>query len=48
MTEHEINPAEIVLIAPGTLPKTTSGKIQRALTERLWREGRLKVVSGVA
>jgi acyl-CoA synthetase (AMP-forming)/AMP-acid ligase II len=48
VTEHEINPAEILLIAPGTLPKTTSGKIQRALTATLWREGRLKVASGVA
>jgi acyl-CoA synthetase (AMP-forming)/AMP-acid ligase II len=47
-TEHEVNPAEIVLIAPGTLPKTTSGKIQRALTANLWREGRLKIVSGAA
>ena len=44
VTEHEVNPAEIVLIAPGTLPKTTSGKIQRALTARLWRERQLKTV----
>ena len=48
VTEHEVNPTEIVLIAPGTLPKTTSGKIQRALTQSLWRDGRLKVVSGAA
>ncbi|HEV2334825.1 MAG TPA: fatty acyl-AMP ligase, partial [Stellaceae bacterium] len=48
VTEHEINPAEIVLIAPGTLPKTTSGKIQRALTARLWREAHLKTVRGDA
>jgi acyl-CoA synthetase (AMP-forming)/AMP-acid ligase II len=44
VTEHKVNPAEIVLIAPRTLPKTTSGKIQRALTARLWREGQLKTV----
>jgi hypothetical protein len=25
-----------VLIGPGTLPKTTSGKIQRNLTRQLW------------
>jgi acyl-CoA synthetase (AMP-forming)/AMP-acid ligase II len=42
VSEHEVNPAEIVLIAPGTLPKTTSGKIQRALAARLWRDGALK------
>jgi acyl-CoA synthetase (AMP-forming)/AMP-acid ligase II len=33
---HEINVDEIVLIAPGTLPKTTSGKVQRNLTRTLW------------
>jgi acyl-coenzyme A synthetase/AMP-(fatty) acid ligase len=30
-----------VLIRPGSLPKTTSGKIQRSLTRRLWLEARL-------
>ena len=44
VTEHEINPGQIVLIAPGTLPKTTSGKIQRVLTQALWCEGALKTV----
>lgn len=39
--EHEVAPYAIVLIRPGTLPKTTSGKIQRALTRELWREGGL-------
>jgi acyl-CoA synthetase (AMP-forming)/AMP-acid ligase II len=46
VTEHDVNPTEIVLIAPGTLPKTTSGKIQRSLTARLWREGELKTLRG--
>ena len=31
VTEHEIVPYEIALLRPGALPKTTSGKIQRAL-----------------
>ena len=30
---------EIVLLRPGALPKTTSGKIQRALTRQLWLGG---------
>jgi len=30
------------LIKPGALPKTTSGKIQRSLTRRLWLERRLE------
>jgi acyl-CoA synthetase (AMP-forming)/AMP-acid ligase II len=39
--EHELFARHIVLIRPGTLPKTTSGKIQRSLTRRLWLERRL-------
>ncbi len=38
---HEIAVHEIVLVMPGTIPKTTSGKIQRRLTRRLWEENRL-------
>jgi acyl-CoA synthetase (AMP-forming)/AMP-acid ligase II len=39
--EHEVFARHIVLIRPQTLPKTTSGKIQRALTRKLWLEGKL-------
>ena len=39
--EHELFARHIVLIRPGTLPKTTSGKIQRSLTRKLWLERRL-------
>ncbi|MGE0260048.1 MAG: fatty acyl-AMP ligase [Alphaproteobacteria bacterium] len=38
---HDIVPHEIALLRPGALPKTTSGKIQRALSRQLWREGSL-------
>jgi fatty-acyl-CoA synthase len=31
----------IVLVAPGTLPKTSSGKLQRSLCKRRYREGQL-------
>jgi acyl-CoA synthetase (AMP-forming)/AMP-acid ligase II len=44
VTEHDIVPAKIVLIRPSTLPKTTSGKIQRGLTRRLWLDGSLEVL----
>jgi acyl-CoA synthetase (AMP-forming)/AMP-acid ligase II len=36
--QHELFARHIALIRPGTLPKTTSGKIQRGLTRRLWLE----------
>jgi acyl-CoA synthetase (AMP-forming)/AMP-acid ligase II len=38
--QHEVFARHIVLIRPGALPKTTSGKIQRALARKLWLEGR--------
>lgn len=39
--EHDIVPHEIALLRPGTLPKTTSGKIQRGLARQLWLSGTL-------
>ncbi len=39
--EHDIAAVEIVLIRTGTLPKTTSGKIQRSSTRQLWMQGDL-------
>jgi acyl-CoA synthetase (AMP-forming)/AMP-acid ligase II len=40
--QHELFARHIVLIRPGTLPKTTSGKIQRSLARKLWLERRLE------
>jgi acyl-CoA synthetase (AMP-forming)/AMP-acid ligase II len=40
-TEHEVSIQDIVLIRPGNLPKTTSGKIQRGLARRLFLDGLL-------
>ncbi len=34
MSEHQLVPASIVLIRPGGLPKTTSGKVQRSEARR--------------
>jgi fatty-acyl-CoA synthase len=36
---------DIVLVAPGSLPKTSSGKLQRSLCKRYYRDGRLAPVN---
>ena len=42
--EHEIAAREIVLIRTASLPKTTSGKIQRGLTRQMFLAGTLPLV----
>jgi thioester reductase-like protein len=37
--EHRVEPATIALVAPGSLPKTSSGKLQRSLIRETWRAG---------
>lgn len=39
-------PAMITLIARGTLPRTTSGKVQRRRTKELWLEGEFSPLCG--
>lgn len=46
--QHELFARHIVLIKPGALPKTTSGKIQRGLARRLWQERRLDDLASAA
>jgi acyl-CoA synthetase (AMP-forming)/AMP-acid ligase II len=47
--EHEVFARHVVLIRPGTLPKTTSGKIQRGVARQFWLEQRLELLAaGVA
>jgi acyl-CoA synthetase (AMP-forming)/AMP-acid ligase II len=41
LAESGIAPDEVVVLKPGTLPRTSSGKIRRGETLRLWKEGRL-------
>lgn len=36
---------EIILVSPGSLPKTSSGKLQRALCRRRWDAGELEPVN---
>jgi len=43
--EHEVFARHIVLIRPQTLPKTTSGKVQRSLTRKLWQDGKLEYLT---
>jgi natural product biosynthesis luciferase-like monooxygenase protein len=43
--EHEAQPQAIVLVTPGSISKTTSGKIQRHLCRARFLEGSLDVVS---
>lgn len=47
VNNHDVALHRIVLIRPGTLPKTTSGKIQRGLARRRWLEGALEPWSPV-
>jgi amino acid adenylation domain-containing protein len=42
--EHEVQVHEVVLIRPGGLPKTSSGKVQRGLCRRLYLADELPVV----
>lgn len=44
VSEHDIVPFAVTLLRPGALPKTTSGKIQRAQSRRLWLAGGLDIL----
>ncbi|ASC71044.1 peptide synthetase [Halomicronema hongdechloris C2206] len=43
--EHEVQAYAVVLIKPGTIPKTSSGKIQRRATRAGFLAGHLEVIS---
>jgi acyl-CoA synthetase (AMP-forming)/AMP-acid ligase II len=43
--QHGLQPLAIALLRPGTLPKTTSGKVQRGLCRSLYRAQKLDVLS---
>ncbi|MGL6342111.1 MAG: condensation domain-containing protein, partial [Waterburya sp.] len=42
---HEIEVYGVVLIKPGSIPKTSSGKIQRRATRNQWLAGELRIVA---
>ncbi|MEV4504240.1 amino acid adenylation domain-containing protein [Streptomyces klenkii] len=43
--EHGLALREVVLVRPGTIPRTTSGKIRRSACRELWAEDRLNRVA---
>lgn len=45
---HGLSVREVVLVRPGTIPKTSSGKIQRRATRAAYLDGTLAVVTGPA
>lgn len=42
---HHVAPASVTLVAPGVVPKTTSGKLQRYACRDAWTAGMLDVVA---
>jgi amino acid adenylation domain-containing protein len=42
--EHEAQAAEVVLVRPGGVPKTSSGKVRRSACRDAWRAGELPVL----
>lgn len=46
-TDHGIAPHEVVLVRPGRVPTTTSGKVRRGRCRELWLEGHLPRLSPV-
>lgn len=45
---HGLTPAEIVLLSPRSIPRTTSGKIQRGQARAAWLDGRLALSTWVS
>ena len=41
VNEHGVAPSHVVLVRPGALPKTASGKVQRYMTRLMWQQGQL-------
>jgi myxalamid-type polyketide synthase MxaE and MxaD len=42
---HHVAPVSVTLVAPGTVPKTTSGKLQRYLCREALQSGGLDVIA---
>jgi len=43
--QHDLQVATVVLIQPTTIPKTSSGKIQRRACRQMWLEGELDILA---
>lgn len=46
--EHDLTVHRVILTPPGTIPKTTSGKIRRQATRERWQRGELATLDGSA
>ena len=46
--EHDVTPHEVVLLRPGALPRTTSGKINRGAARHAYLSGTLDRLEGRA
>ena len=47
VTAFDLDPVEIALLPPLSLPKTSSGKLQRGLASQLYAAGELRVIGSV-
>jgi acyl-CoA synthetase (AMP-forming)/AMP-acid ligase II len=45
MKEFSLPSVAVALLAPGTLPRTAAGKVQRALTRSAIEHGRLDLIA---
>jgi acyl transferase domain-containing protein/acyl-CoA synthetase (AMP-forming)/AMP-acid ligase II len=43
--EHDLDPAVIIVVGRGKIPKTSSGKLQRAASKRAWQNGGLPAIA---
>jgi acyl-CoA synthetase (AMP-forming)/AMP-acid ligase II len=43
--EHRLSPSHVLLLPPGEIPKTSSGKVRRSECRRLFQEGVLSVIA---
>src|SRR6185369_8457271 len=43
--EHEVQAGEVVLVLPGGVPKTSSGKVRRSACRAAWQAGELPVLT---
>jgi amino acid adenylation domain-containing protein len=42
--EHEVQPWDVLIVRAGSIPKTSSGKIQRRRCRQAWQQGELELI----
>jgi len=43
--EHGLSPSRILLLSPGSIPKTSSGKVRRSASRKLFQDGALSPIA---